>query len=153
MRLQRISLAIFSSTAVEAFSGQGGLYGKARWNTKGRLIVYAAEHTSLAMAEALVHIQRSNNIEPYNRYEIEVPDALINKAPPPPVGWEKSYALTQPIGDAWLAGRSSVGLLVPSAIVANEFNCLLNPAHPAFNLGWVVSGPHPFLFDSRLTRP
>jgi RES domain-containing protein len=153
VRLHRISLALCSSTAADAFSGRGGLYGKGRWHTQGHLIVYAAENTSLAMAESLVHIQRSNNIEPFNRWEIDVPDALIAAAPTVPAGWRTNVALTQAYGDAWLESQSSVGHFVPSAIVDNEMNCLMNPAHPRFSLAWVVSGPHPFAFDSRLTRP
>lgn len=151
MRLHRISLAQNSSTAAEAFSGRGGLHGKGRWHTLGRLIVYAAENTSLAMAESLVHLQRSNAIEPFNRWEIDLPDALIAAAPALPAGWRTNLALTQAFGDAWLAAQSSVGHFVPSAIVDNERNCLINPAHPQFSLAWVVSGPHPFAFDSRLT--
>ena len=144
MRLHRISLARFSSTAAEAFGGRGGLYGKGRWHTMGHLIVYAAVNASLAMAESLVHIQRSNNIEPFNRWEIEVPDALIVAAPALPPGWRANFALTQAFGDAWIASQSSVGHFVPGAIVDNEMHCLINPAHPQFNLAWVVSGPHPF---------
>jgi RES domain-containing protein len=153
MRLHRISLAACSATAAAAFSGRGGLFGKGRWHTQGRLVVYASAHASLAMAESLVHLQRSNSIEPFYRWEIEVPDPLITRTALPPAGWENQYALTQPIGDAWLAGGASVGLLVPSAVVPNELNCLLNPSHPAFDLAWVVSGPHSFAFDRRLTRP
>ena len=153
MRLHRISLAVYSATAKDAFSGRGGLFGRGRWHTLGREIVYAAEHTSLAMSESLVHIQRSNDIAPYNRWEIEVPDILIQKVGPLPARWMMDYSITQPIGDAWLASRESVGLLVPSALVPNEANCLINPAHPEFKLEWVVSGPHPLPFDPRLTRP
>ena len=153
MRLHRISLAQHSSTAPGAFNGHGGLYGKGRWHTLGHLIVYTAEYTSLAMAESLVHVQRSNNIEPFNRREIEVPDSLISTVPELAPGWKTNVALTQAIGDAWLASRSSVGYLVPSALVDSEKNCLINPIHPLFTLTWVDSGPHPFEFDSRLTRP
>lgn len=42
---------------------------------------------------------------------------------------------------------------VPSAVIPQEENCLLNPRHPDFDLKWVISGPHSFHFDSRLTRP
>jgi RES domain-containing protein len=152
MRLHRISLAVHSSTAAEAFSGRGGLYGKGRWHTMGRLIVYAAENTSLAMAESLVHLQRSNNVEPFNRWEIDIPAALISTAPALPPDWRTNHAFTQTHGDAWLRSQSSVGHLVPSALVENERNCLINPAHPDFDLAWVLPGPHPFSFDSRLTK-
>jgi len=152
VRLHRIALAQFSSTAADAFNGRGGLYGKGRWHTVGHLIVYASENTSLAMAESLVHIQRSNNIEPFNRWVIEIPDALIAAAPALPAGWRTNFALTQAYGDAWLTSLSSVGHFVPSAIVDNEMNCLINPCHPQFSSSWIVSGPHRFPFDSRLTR-
>jgi RES domain-containing protein len=153
VRLHRIALAAYSAKAADAFNGRGGLYGRGRWHTLGRPIVYSAQNTSLAMAEALVHIQRSNNIEPFFRWEIEVPDALILDAPKLRAGWRKDPTLTQAIGNAWLASQSSVGQLVPSAIVPNEMNCLINPVHPKFSLKWVVSGPHPFAFDARLTKP
>jgi RES domain-containing protein len=153
MLLHRIALAEYSAAAADAFSGRGGLYGKGRWHSQGRLIVYAAEHISLAMTESLVHIQRSNNIAPFNHWEIDVPEAMIAAAPSLPVGWERDIPFTQAFGDTWLAARTSVGYLVPSVIVPGELNCLLNPAHPHFSLSWVVSGPHPFLFDPRLTKP
>jgi RES domain-containing protein len=153
VRLHRLLLAAHSTTATDAFNGRGGLYGMGRWHTMGRLVVYAAESISLAVAESLVHLQRSNNIEPYNRWEIEVPDQMITAAPTLPNGWRTNFALTQAFGDAWLAAQSSTAHFVPSAIVPNEMNCLINPAHPQFKLAWVVSGPHPFEFDSRLTAP
>ncbi len=105
------------------------------------------------MAESLVHLQRSNSIEPFNRWEIEVPDVSISPPPVLPAGWPRDIALTQTYGDAWLDSQSSAAHFVPSAIVPNEFNCLINVAHPQFRLAWVVSGPHSFAFDPRLTRP
>jgi RES domain-containing protein len=152
MQLHRIALAPYSRTAAEAFSGRGGLVGKGRWHTPGRLIVYTAQHLSLSMAEALVHIQRSNHIAPYNRWVIDIPDRQIAPCPSVPVGWKIDQSITQAIGDAWLSAGSSVAMVVPSAIVPEEMNCLVNPAHPTFSLVWVKSGPHPFIFDPRLTR-
>jgi RES domain-containing protein len=153
MLLHRIALAANSSSAAAAFSGLGGLYGKGRWSTQGRLIVYASQHKSLAMAESLVHLQRSNCIAAFNHYTIEVPDALILPLLPPPANWKRDLAATQALGDAFLARNAYVGQLVPSAVVDGEHNCLLNPAHPKFDLRWVVSGPTPFDFDGRLTKP
>jgi RES domain-containing protein len=153
MLLHRIALAEHSRNAADAFSGRGGLHGRGRWHTQGRLVCYCAQTVSLAMAESLVHIQRSNTIEPFNRWVIEVPADLVLEAPSLPSGWRRQFSATQAIGDAWLAARASVGFLVPSAIVPDELNCLINPAHPKFKLAWVVSGPHRFVFDARLTRP
>ena len=153
MRLHRIALAKHSATAAAAFDGQGGLYGHGRWHVRGKLIVYAADHTALAMAEALVHLQRSNSIEAFNHWEIDVPDALILDAPVLPAWWKNDVPFTQAFGDAWLSAKTSVAHLVPSALVPSDLNCLINPAHPKFDLRWVVSGPNPFQFDTRLTRP
>ena len=153
MLLHRIVLAAHSATAADAFSGRGGLYGKGRWHSQGRVIVYAAQHKSLAMAESLVHIQRSNSIEAFNHYTIAVPDALILPVLVLPADWKQTLAATQAMGDAWIAAAASVGQLVPSAVVEGENNCLLNPSHPKFDLRWVLSGPTPFPFDVRLTKP
>lgn len=153
MRLHRIALASYSATPAEAFGGTGGLYAKGRWHTAGRPIVYAAECCSLAMAEALVHLQRSNNVAPYHHWEIIIPDALILPAPRLPEGWQDDASITQAVGDAWLASNRSVAIWVPSKIVSVERNCLINPKHPRFDLKWVCPGPKEFRFDARLTRP
>jgi RES domain-containing protein len=53
------------------------------------------------------------------------------------------------VGDAWLAQRASVALSVPSVLVPQERNLLLDPAHPRF--GDVrVGAPQAFRFDERL---
>lgn len=153
MRLHRIALARHAATAAAAFDGQGGLLGHGRWHLRGRRVVYTADCTALAMAEALVHLQRANSIEPFYHWEIEVPDRWMVAPPDLPRGWRHDPRVTQAFGDAWLAARESVAQLVPSALVPNDLNCLLNPAHPRFDLGWVVAGPKPFHFDVRLTRP
>jgi RES domain-containing protein len=153
MRLHRIGLRAHAGTAAQAFSGQGGLVGLGRWHTRGQLIVYASERLSLAMAESLVHLQRSGPLEPLVRWEVEVPDHLISPAPKLPAGWERDPSITRAIGDRWLVDKASAAMRVPSALVHAEFNGLLNPAHPEFNLGWVVAGPEPFVFDPRLVEP
>ena len=124
-----------------------------RWHTRGQLIVYSSERLSLAMAESLVHLKRSDHIEPFVRWEIDVPYHLITLVPALPAGWERDQKITQAFGDQWLLAKTSVAMLVPSALVPLEQNCLLNPAHPQFDLGWVAAGPVPFAFDPRLVAP
>jgi RES domain-containing protein len=153
MRLHRISLARYARSASEAFNGRGGLLGKGRWHSAGQLVVYASEHASLAMAECLVHLQRADSIEPYVRWEIDIPDVHVAGTPEMPAGWTNAFEWTRAFGDKWIQSNASVAQLIPSAMVPTERNCLINPAHPQFQLGWVVSGPHPFSFDARLTRP
>ncbi|MDD2765916.1 MAG: RES family NAD+ phosphorylase [Opitutaceae bacterium] len=150
MRLHRITAEVYGKTASQAFSGQGGLFGMGRWHSGGRPIVYSSQHESLAALETLVHLQRSECIQPFVRWEIEVPDHLIAGCGTLPDDWKTNPAATRACGDAWLAGRKSPAMRVPSVNVETEFNFLLNPIHPDFKLGWVVAGPIAFAFDLRL---
>lgn len=104
------------------------------------------------MAEILVHLQRSNDVAPYVRWVIDVPDQLVGSAPRLPKNWKRAMSVTRAIGDKWLNTQASVANAVPSALVDGEYNVLLSPAHPDFTLGWVVEGPVRFRFDPRLTR-
>jgi len=153
MRAYRVTLAAYAANAAQAFSGQGGIYGLGRWHTRGRPVVYAAHSLSLAALEALVHLHRSTKIAPYMQLEINIPDALVEVATALPSDWQSNVGATQAFGDAWLVGVSSVALQVPSVIIPTESNVVINPAHPSFDLSWVVVGPKPFSFDPRLTKP
>lgn len=153
MNFARVALAAHARTAAAAFSGQGGLFGQGRWHTRGRLIVYVSQYTSLAMLESLVHIQRSTELEPFIHWSIWIPDEWIEHAPELPAQWIKDAPYTQALGDAWLESGKKPAMLVPSALCPEEFNCLINPAHPDFNLSWVNNHPKPCVFDVRLTQP
>jgi RES domain-containing protein len=150
VRAYRIGTQRFARTKTDAFSGQGSLYGDGRWHHRGRLAVYVAQHASLATLEILVHLKRTASIEPHVFWEVEIPDALIERPDNLPARWRTDLEATRTYGDAWLARKSAVGLVIPSVIVPTESNLLLNPAHPEFDLRWVVSGPTPVVFDSRL---
>jgi RES domain-containing protein len=68
-----------------------------------------------------------------------------------PAGWKRwPYPKTNAaVGDNWVrSGRSAV-LKLPSAVVPEEFNYVLNPAHPDF--GKISIGkPRVFKADPRL---
>jgi RES domain-containing protein len=55
------------------------------------------------------------------------------------------------VGERWLVSASSVCLLVPSAVVPEEFNLLINPAHEDFK-ELRFSDPAPFNFDPRMWK-
>ncbi|MDR1282995.1 MAG: RES family NAD+ phosphorylase [Opitutaceae bacterium] len=153
MRAFRIALEKYARTASQAFGGHGGLGGMGRWHNIGRQIVYTSQSLSLSALESLVHIQRSDKIQPYVHWEIEIPDRFVTEAAGLPVNWQADQVATRAWGDRWLAGRSSVAVRVPSAIVPGESNVLINPLHDDFDMVRVVEGPVPFVFDGRLTRP
>lgn len=140
--------------AAEAFSGRGGLFAAGRWNSLGGLAVYASESVSLAYLEVLAHLPTGNSGY-LLLFEIEIPEGLIEICLESslPDGWDMRPPgpASRAVGDRWLAEKRSVALLVPSVIVTQERNALINPLHPQFNLGW-VKGPAPFRGDVRLSR-
>jgi RES domain-containing protein len=150
VRAHRIASEKYARSALDAFSGVGSLYGDGRWHHQGRLAVYVAQYESLAMLEVLVHLRRVAAIQPYMKWEIEIPDPLI-QTPALPAGWETDIEVSRSFGDAWLDGRTGIALRVPSIMVPREANLLLNPAHPDFHFeNWIVAGPLPVVFDPRL---
>jgi RES domain-containing protein len=139
------------STVEQAFSGLGGLYASGRWHSQGRRIVYLSESIALASLEKLVHAHSLRTLTGLNYFEITIPDELIEHAQRYPAGWNADPATpeTRAYGDRWLKEVRSAALLVPSAIIPREGNCLLNPAHPAVDLR-SVRGPTPFEYDPRI---
>jgi RES domain-containing protein len=64
------------------------------------------------------------------------------KMEPPPLS-------TRQLGDHWARSSRSAILAVPSVIIPDETNYVLNPAHPDFKR-IVIGKPAPFTFDPRL---
>ena len=83
--------------------------------------------------------------------EIEFDASLVWSPTKLPAGWKRwPYPITNAaVGDNWVrSGRSAV-LELPSAVVPEEFNYILNPAHPDF--GKISIGkPRVFKADPRL---
>jgi RES domain-containing protein len=137
----------------EAFTGEGArLYG-GRWNSVGHAAVYAAGSRSLAVLEMLVHLNGPQLLSSYLLYEVEFPESLITEmnVGDLPRDWRDDPAprSTQAIGDAWIRGGASAVLRVPSVLIPEERNYLLNPRHVEF--GRIrVSGAERFAFDARL---
>jgi RES domain-containing protein len=115
--------------------GAGGLTASARWHTEGRRIIYLAETPAGALVEALVHLELTPARLPkyYRLLKAEAPDntglsTILRSALP--TSWLTKYLVTRTLGDNWLATTTTALLRVPSAIVPETFNVLLNPAHP-----------------------
>ena len=146
----RIVQEKFSS---QAFTGEGArLYG-GRWNSAGYAAVYAAGSRSLAVLEMLVHLDGPQLLSSYLLYEAEFPESLVTEvaAGDLPQDWRDDPAprSTQAIGDEWIRSGTSAVLKVPSVLIPQEHNYLLNPRHVEFERVF-VSEPERFAFDSRL---
>jgi len=139
--------------AGSAFDAQGAkLYG-GRWNPAGVPMVYASEHQSLAALEVRVHIDKTRIVKLYKCFAFHFDEKLMQlfpyaalprdwrQAPPPPS--------LQQLGADWVKSGRSVILAVPSALIPNELNYLINPAHPNFPK-LKIDPPTDFAFDHRL---
>ncbi len=74
-----------------------------------------------------------------------------NRKPVPPDWHVAPPKATQRIGDEWIARKASLILRVPSAIVPNDYNYLVNPQHPLFSLDRIAAAER-FHFDDRLAN-
>lgn len=140
--------------ASTALSGEGArLYG-GRWNTAGRPMVYLGGSRALAALELLVHLPGPlARAKAYVLSEVEVPRNLVTDLPKAtlPADWRTSPPPreAQALGDEWLADERSLGLWMPSVVIPEDYNLLLNPRHPAM-AQVSLKDAKPFRFDPRL---
>lgn len=146
------------SYPADDLSGSGAKIAGGRWNELGTAMVYAASSRALACLETVVHLNSSGL--PLNRYlvEILVPDDLhvAARAAKPtawPVGWDAEPAgrASIEIGTGWAKRNSSAILLVPSVIVPEEDNLVINPAHPDAHRV-MARKVRKWLYDPRMVR-
>lgn len=121
--------------AADDLSGTGAQLTGGRWNSIGTAMVYASPSLALAVLETFVHLASGGL--PLNRFvvRLDIPDALMQIATVvdmPPVGWDAEPAggTSIAVGKRWVRRAPSAILRVPSIIVPEELNLLINPAHP-----------------------
>lgn len=136
MLVWRIAADTPEYTALD-MKGLGAKATGGRWNRIGTAVVYAAGSRALACLETVVHLAAGSL--PLNRYlvEIDIPDDIwaarqtLTEATAP-VGWDALPAgkVSLDIGEEWAKEAACCVLQVPSVIVPEESNILINPAHP-----------------------
>jgi RES domain-containing protein len=138
-----------------AFDGEGARRYGGRWNSPGTSVVYASQSRALCLLEVLAGIRSVTLIKAYLIIPIRFDDSLATRVEPRvlPAEWRQSPPppSTQQIGDRWAEEQRSVILRVPSSIVPDESNYLINPAHPDF-VRMEIGAPEELSIDSRLLR-
>lgn len=137
-----------------SLDGSGGLYVSGRWHTRGHPMVYCAENPATALLETLVHFEIDAQDRPgcFQVLRIEGPDTLSRERIQPgrlPDGWQSDLTITQRIGDSWLAETRSLLLEVPSVLVPETWNVLVNPRHAEAGL-LKLAAVYEYGWDERL---
>jgi RES domain-containing protein len=134
--------------AQDALSGEGArLYG-GRWNPPGVAVAYASESRALAVLETFVHLTLEARAIRFLLYTLHLPvrARVTRHGGRPP----RSLPTSQEIGRRWAEEESTLALIVPSFIVPQETNYVLNVRHAQFPD--VVVARETFSFDDRLWR-
>lgn len=127
-----------------------------RWNENGQFVIYTGWSRSLSSLELVVH---RSSIKPMMKYkvmiiEIQDEDHLFKevKQTELPRNWRRvaSYSELQIIGSNWYKSEESLILKVPSAIIPQESNYIINAKHPEFNKKVKLITIEDYFWDPRL---
>lgn len=139
-----------------AFDGEGARRYRGRWNHRGTRVVYLGGTLSLAALETFVHLTADDARLRFAAIEVRVPDDLAAatlRIEDLPSNWrhEPPPEETRALGTQWATRGDSPLLRVPSVIVPQEWNYLLNPTH-ADAARVETLPPQPFGFDARVWK-
>jgi len=143
---------ICNSLYKDDISGYGAGVKGARWNSPGTSMLYTSEHISLCALEMLVNIILSEVKFNFHLLHISVPDNTsisVVTAQKLKQNWHEDEGYTNFIGDEFCKNKNSLVLKVPSAVITEEYNCLINPKHADFKKVKILNSK-PFIFDHRL---
>jgi RES domain-containing protein len=154
--LWRIGTDTPDYTAVDP-SGKGAETTGGRWNHKGTALLYTSASAALACLETLVHLNAGGL--PLNRYlvQIRVPGTIWTKRTVfnknVNIGWDAIPAGKVSIawGTNWAKSLASLCAVVPSVIVPDENNVLINPRH-ADATKLTITKVGKWTYDARLSR-
>lgn len=144
--------------AAEALSREGARLGGGRWNEVGIPVVYASGTLSLAVLELIVHFTRRDIkiAKSLMAVPVEIPDSVSQleiMLKDLKSGWDTSPPpdFTRALGTEWVRVGKSAVLRVPSAVVQNEYNFVINPKHPDF-VKITTGDARPFSLDERVWK-
>ncbi|WKN43136.1 RES family NAD+ phosphorylase [Tunicatimonas pelagia] len=133
-------------------TGTGARLHGGRWNSKGQSVLYTASSRALAAVELAVHLDLNDLPDDLIMTTLTLPESatmLLLKSLPREWNRHPPSSASKKIGDDFLIENHHLALAVPSVVVDEDINYLLNPNHPLFakvNIKRQV----PFHFDPRL---
>jgi RES domain-containing protein len=142
----------FCPAPASAFTGDGAAIAGGRWNRKGTRVAYASSSRSLAILEILATIDRADAPTDYAFASATMEEADVAQLPSLPSDWRSAVrcAATTEIGERFVADATALALAVPSVIVPQESNYVINPLHRQFGAITISKAFEPFAFDERI---
>ncbi len=129
IKLFRISKCKF----IEDLTGEGAFRVGGRWNSKGTRIIYTSQSISLSMLEVLVHTEGLPIVADMCLGTFAINHKLIKTISISELhkSWKNIPATisTKAIGDQFVRQGKYLALRVPSVLVPEEYNILINPLH------------------------
>jgi len=139
---------------IHDLSGSGARAYGGRWNDKGIPVIYTSETRALATVEYVVHVPLSIVPSRISIASIKIPDRIrpeeisISDLPANWRDYPSPPELTT-LGTHWALANETLLLRVPSAVVEQEFNILINPSHRDMK-HVVIFQVEEYKFDARL---
>lgn len=135
----------------QGLDGAGGRHAAGRWHPQGTPVVYFGAGAAIVILEKLAHLNPdtlpADLMLGLFEADVSVGDVWLQASP-------RSHDLedvdlTRAAGREWLESRRSCVLRVPSIVVPEEHNLVVNPLHAeAQQIALVIE--RPFTFDGRL---
>ena len=149
MEVYRIAKDAF----IRDLTGIGAKSVGGRWNFKGIAVLYTSSSISLCVLECLAHFPAAFAPKDMAMATITIPDdqiSEINEADLPE-NWRKvpSPRILKEMAYQWIKAQESLVLKVPSIIVPQEYNYIINPFHQDFQKV-ILDEVTPFAFDNRV---
>lgn len=126
-----------------------------RWNKKDEFVIYTGSSRSLSTLELIVHRSSIKIVNPYKLLVISIKDKTLIKeikVEDLPKNWRtiEAYIDLQEIGSQWYNSAETLVLKIPSVIIPQEFNYMINTKHPLFKKNIVLNSKEDFNWDERL---
>ena len=147
MRVYRLTRAMHAGK----LDGAGAARWGSRWNSPGTALLFCAQSRALALCETIVHAYGTGaGDRSYALVELDIPGRSVLRAPrmPETLKGSPDNPETRAIGDGFVKHGKHLAMRLPSVLVPEEHNFIINPAHPHFRHVRLVS-ILPFELDAR----
>ena len=134
-------------------TGEGARLHGGRWNNKFVPCIYTSESRALALLEYTANVNIEDIPRALSISVFKIPDDQVFEIPLTqlPGDWTSAPASssTKEMGSSILKASEYLAIKIPSAIIPDEFNFLLNPAHQN-SVNFQLLSVKDFVYDVRL---